>query len=465
MVCNHFQVNQLAGATARQISINRRRKCGSRAARLVIFGSGRHRDDDSFAIVTYEIRELSGEKELTKALEVFFASMVGLPVPSGDPGILEMVEPGRPLGAFLPGPAGDPELVATAGSFTSRLTVPGGAKLPMGAVTDVGVLPTHTRRGLASALIRRQLQQSVERGESVASLRASEATIYERFGYGIASATVMVEVDVARAQLRPTLPAAAGSGEQVRFVDPRTSWDLLARIYAASAGTGRIERPQLWWNGQQWAANKNKQPLYVVLHGTPGAEEGYVRYHPTSTGHWFTASDRTIVVDDLVANTPQAYLALLRFLFSIDLVHRLVFGKLPVDHGLEKLLLDERAARTVGIDDETWLRLIDVQAALSARTYRRPEVLEVPEVTIAVTDALLPANTGGYRVSATGVQRTDDAPDLSLDVATLASVYLGGTRWWQLAQAGRVVEHHSGALAVAEQLFGTDRAPFAGTMF
>jgi predicted acetyltransferase len=369
----------------------------------------------------------------------------------------------------LPGPAGEPELVATAGSFTSRLTVPGGANLPMSAVTDVGVLPTHTRRGLASALIRRQLQQSVERGESVASLRASEATIYERFGYGIASATAMVEVNVARARLRPTLPAAveseSWSSDQVRFVDPRTSWELLARIYAASAGTGRIERPQLWWNGHQWAANRNKDPLYVIVYGTPGAEDGYVRYHPSSTGPWFTASDRTIVVDDLVANTPQAYLALLRFLLSIDLVHRLVFGKLPVDHGLEKLLLDERAARTVGLDDETWLRLIDVQAALSARTYRRPEEPAGTGVTIAVTDALLPANTGGYRISPAGVHRTDDAPDLSLDVGTLASVYLGGTRWWQLAQAGRVVENRSGAIDIAEQLFRVDRAPFAGTMF
>jgi GNAT superfamily N-acetyltransferase len=130
--------------------------------------------------VTYEIRELSDEKELTEALEVFMTSLVGLPVPSGEPGILEFMEPGRPLGLFVPGPDGS-ELVGTAGSFTSRLIVPGGARIPMAAVTDVGVLPTHTRQGLASALIRHQLQQTADRGEIVATLRASEATIYERF--------------------------------------------------------------------------------------------------------------------------------------------------------------------------------------------------------------------------------------------------------------------------------------------
>jgi predicted acetyltransferase len=414
--------------------------------------------------VTYDIRELSDEKELTRALEVFFTSLVGLPVPEGEPGVLEFVEAGRPLGLFLPGPDGDPELVGTAGSFSSRLTVPGGALVPMAAVTDVGVLPTHTRRGLASALIRQQLQQTAERGEIVATLRASEATIYERFGYGVASATTAVEVQVARAQLRPTVPAeAAPAGEQspaVRFVDPKASWDLLARIYARGSGVGRIERPQLYWNGQQWAANQTKDPRYLVVHGAPGAEDGYLRYHSDSVGPWFTSSDRAIVVDDLIAHTPQAYLALLRFLLSIDLVHRIVFGKIPVDHSLEKLLLDERAVQTTGVKDETWLRLIDVQAALSARTYRGSTA-----VTIAVLDELLPENTGTYRVSASGVERTDADPELTLDVAALATVYLGGTRWWQLAYGGRAVEHRPGALADADQLFGIDRAPFAGTMF
>jgi len=430
------------------------------------WGSGWWWDGDSFGLVTYDIRELSDEKELTRALEVFCTSLVGLPVPDGEPGILEFVEAGRPLGVYLPGPNGDLELVGTAGSYTSRLTVPGGAKVPMAAVTDVGVLPTHTRRGLASALIRRQLQQTAERGEIVATLRASEATIYERFGYGIASATTAVEVQVARARLRPTVPVdAVGSGEDadsaaVRFVDPKASWELLARIYAHGSGVGRIERPQVYWNGHQWAANRTKDPLYVVVHGAPGAEDGYLRYHSDSVGPWFTSSDRAIVVDDLIAHTPQAYLALLRFLLSVDLVHRIVFGKAPVDHSLEKLLVDERAVRTTGISDETWLRLIDVQAALSARTYRGSRA-----VTIAVIDDLLPANTGRYRVSASGVERTDADPELTVDVAALACVYLGGTRWWQLAYGGRAVEHRPGALEDAEQLFGLDRPPFAGTMF
>jgi predicted acetyltransferase len=413
--------------------------------------------------VNLDIRELSDEKDLDRALKVFFASMVGLALPGSDTSVLEFVEAGRPLGLFRPGADGEPEMVGTAGSFTSRLTVPGGARIPMSAVTDVGVLPTHTRQGLASALLRHQLEQAAGRGEIVATLRASEATIYERFGYGVASALATVEVDVTRAKLRPTVPAPApivAERPVVRFVDPESCWELMARLYPTRTQAGTIERPRLWWRSNEHWATQSKDPWYVVAHGAPGAEDGFVRYRPTSTGHWFTAADRTIVVDDFVTTTPQAYLGLLRFLFSVDLLQKVRFARFPVDHALEKLVLDERAVRTVETGDETWLRLVDVQAALSARTYTGSGA-----VTIAVTDDLRPVNTGRYRVSADGVERTEAAADLSLGVAALATVYLGGTRWWQLEPAGRVVEHTAGAIDIADALFATPRLPFAGTMF
>jgi predicted acetyltransferase len=408
--------------------------------------------------VTHDIRELSDKDDLGRALEVFYTSLVGLVSPQREPEVVDFVEPGRPLGLFLPGPDGEPELVGTAGSFSSRLIVPGGAQVRQAGVTDVGVLATHTRRGLGSALIRHQLAQTAQRGELVATLRASEGGIYERFGYGIASSTAKVELEVGRARLRPTLPAEPEPA-RVRYADARTRWQLMARIYSGATETGRTERPQWWWRAQDRVVERSKEACYVVTHGEPGNEDGYLRYRPENRGQ--RSGDRLLLlVDDLVAHTPQAYLGLLRMLLSVDRTETIEFGALPVDHSLEKLVLDERAVRTVAIKDETWLRLVDVPAALSARTYRGSGA-----VTIAVTDEQLPANTGRYRVSSSGVQRTEQPPELSVDVAALATVYLGGTKWWQLARAGRVREHTGEALARAEELFGTDRLPYAGTMF
>jgi predicted acetyltransferase len=77
-------------------------------------------------------------------------------------------------------------VVGGAGAFPFELTVPGGV-VRCGGVTVVGVLPTHRRRGVLTAMMRAQLEDIRDRGEPIAALWASEEVIYGRFGYGMAS--------------------------------------------------------------------------------------------------------------------------------------------------------------------------------------------------------------------------------------------------------------------------------------
>src|SRR5438876_8088934 len=86
------------------------------------------------------------------------------------------------------------ELVATAGIFSCEMTLPGGT-LPCGGVTRVAVVTTHRRRGLLTAMMRRQLDDMHERGEPLAALYASEAPIYGRFGYGLATYQAAMEIE------------------------------------------------------------------------------------------------------------------------------------------------------------------------------------------------------------------------------------------------------------------------------
>ena len=113
-----------------------------------------------------------------------------------------VVEPERTLAMRDRG-----RIVAGTGIFSRRLAVPGGV-VPAAAVTLVGVLPTHRRRGLMSTLMRRQLADVHEAGrEAVAALWASEAVIYGRFGYGLA--TIATQLDVARRSARLRRPSDA----------------------------------------------------------------------------------------------------------------------------------------------------------------------------------------------------------------------------------------------------------------
>jgi predicted acetyltransferase len=398
---------------------------------------------------------LESEDELIAAANVFRAAMIGFPPLSNlAPGqIRTLLEPGRTIGAFVDG-----KLVGTADAVTSGLTLPGGAVVGHAAVTHIGVLPSFTRKGIATDLIGHQLHDIAGRGEVVATLRASEATVYERYGYGVAGSSQTVEVQTAHATLRP----GVGYGGPVRLLDPAQVWDVLPRIYADNRPSrpGTIDRPDVWWQGLRLRTEPGSGPWYVAVHGASGSETGFVRYRPIDTDAWFISDQRTIMVEDFFAPHIEAYLGLLRFLLGLDLIDRVVFWMLPVDDPLPWLLLDRRAAKTTAVHDETWLRIVDVQKALAARRYEG-----TGNVTLAVEDALLPDNAIVVTVAGNGAELTDQPAQLRVDVAGLGAILLGGATWYSLAMAGLARADDPAVLGIADRLFAVRDAPYAGFFF
>jgi predicted acetyltransferase len=405
--------------------------------------------------VTTDIRVLDSEGDLVAAANVFRSAMIGFPRMAGPEAeqVRQLLEPGRTIGAFADG-----QLVGTADAQTSTLTLPGGARVGHAAVTHVGVLPSFTRRGIASELVRHQLRDVAARGEPVATLRASEATIYERYGYGVATRSQTVEVQTARAALRP----GVASGGPVRLLDPADVWDVLPRIYAhhRSPRPGTIDRPDVWWRGIRLRTESTPGPWYVAVHGPAGSETGFARYRPIDTDKWFVSDARTIVVEDFFAPDTESYLGLLRFLVGLDLIDRVVFFMLPVDDPMPWLLTDQRAAKVTNAHDETWLRIVDVEKVLAVRTYA-----DGPALTIAVDDALLPHNSITVSISPDGAERVDRQPQLHVGVAGLGAALLGGTTWHRLTIAGLARTDDPAHVTAADRLFAVPQAPHAGFFF
>ena len=183
------------------------------------------------------------------------------------------------------------------------------------------------------------------------------------------------------------------------------------------------------------------------MHGEPGAETGFARYRPIDTDKWFVSDQRTIVVEDFFAPDINTYLGLLRFLLGLDLIDRVLFWMLPVDDPLPWLLLDRRAARVTATHDETWLRVVDVEKALSARQYegQRGCIVAVDDRCIRQFDQR------GYHRRRRRTNRP--APQLRVGVAGLAAVLLGGATWRSLALAGLARAEDPSVLAAAERLF------------
>jgi predicted acetyltransferase len=357
--------------------------------------------------------------------------------------------PGRCFGAFQ----GD-ELIGTTKSWAASLAVPGGALIPMAAVSRVGVRTDWTRRGVLSAMMRHQFRTLQEAGEIAATLRATEAVIYGRFGYGVATRGRTVRFDRTRATLQP------GHAGQVRLVDAETAQRLAPELYDRIGLTrpGTHTRWPGWWAVNLHRLRDDKAKM--IVHTGPDGDNGYLVYS-VKTGDYDDPNSRTVLtVDDLVAATTEARSALWRFVFRVDGVDDVLSHLRPLDEPLEWMLVDRRQCKVLAVEDETWLRLVDVQATLEARTYGKAE-----PVVLEVKDRYLPENNGAYRITEDGAHRTDQDPDLALEVDLLGATYLGDVSFTMLAEAGRIEVADPAALRRADVLFATDRAPWCGTYF
>jgi predicted acetyltransferase len=353
----------------------------------------------------------------------------------------------------------DGRAVGGTGAFAFDLTVPGGRVRAAGA-TAVGVLPTHRRRGILRSMMRAQLDACRDQGEAVAYLWATEDKIYGRFGYGIASFSAEVELP----RERSTYYAATAPVGRARLVPLREAEALIAPVYerVAIATPGMFGRTSAWWQARVLNDPEARRGgagellcLSLELDGSPAA---YALYRI----NW--GSDRgvptgAVDVIEAMGDSPAATHAIWRYLLDMDWTARIKARLLPVDHPLLLLLAEPRRLR-FNLRDGLWVRLVDVGAALAARSF-----VASGSVVIEIIDEFCPWNAGRWRVGEGGVERTQSAADLRCDVTALGSAYLGGFTWTQLARALRVEELKPGSIARADGLFRTAGAPWCVEIF
>lgn len=365
-----------------------------------------------------------------------------------------LIPPDRIHAAFDNG-----EVVGSGGVFPFETGIPGGLIRAAG-VTLVGVLPTHRRRGIFGDLMRTQLEDIHKRGEPIAYLWASEDSLYGRFGYGVAS--FCGSIDLARDRI-----AFAGDFEpagRVRLLEGDEAIDPFSEIQRAAAvrHPGMFVRTKEWWRHRrladpEWAREGGGEQVRALLEldGRPAAYALYRMHFSAERGipNGFTS------VIEAIGDSAEATREIWRYLLDIDWMARVRAHLLPLDHELFLLLRDPRRLR-FEFRDGLWVRIVDVQAALNGRTFKPGE-----PVVLEMQDELCPWNAGRWRVSSEGAERTDASAELSLPVASLGSVYLGGFGFGQLARAGRVEELAEGALDRADALFRADRYPWCPEIF
>lgn len=373
-------------------------------------------------------------------------------------GVYQTGEPApHSLGADVP--------VATFASWRKTLNIGFGNLLDTHLISSVTVRTSHRRRGLLRQMMSEDLTLAKEDGVAIAALTASEASIYGRFGFGVATSEQSIKVDTSARFKLHHVPVGT-----VEVADPKVLLELAPQVFGQQHRLmpGSIDRQESYRQVVSGSVGRDgaegdggpDAKIKTALHYAPdGAVDGYVSY---KFGGW-DKEPGTMEIVDLVAATPAAYLELWQYLGAIDLVERVTWSGAPVDNPLTWALEDPRCVEESNPRDMLWLRILDVPKALEARQFSMDGtvVLKVHD-SLGLTPGTFSLEVRDGRATVTV---SEAAPDLDLDISALSSIYLGGVHPVTLVAAGKVQENQAGAALLAARMFAVERPAFCQTHF
>ena len=353
-------------------------------------------------------------------------------------------------------------IVGTLGVFALDMTVPGGS-MQCAGTTWVTVSATHRRQGLLRALMASHLDEARQNGDPIAALWASESSIYGRFGFGVAADELTLKIDRNFVAFRDDAPTPA----ETRFIDLGEAATVLPAAYETMRRElpGSFGRTEAWWKNRRLRDDPDHRDgmsdLRVLVARSPDGDiDGYAmfRIKPNWEGHH---ADHTVHVVELLGTTPASWSGLWHATLGHDLATTVEAGSRATDEPLLDMLAAPRRAEQT-VSDNVWVRVLDVEAALTGRTYAGPGT-----VTFALDDRM--GLTGGtWRLETDGESSTcsptDADPELAFDVEVLGAALLGRPRFAALRRAGRVHGDHRAAVAT-DRLFRHDRAPACPEVF
>ncbi len=352
--------------------------------------------------------------------------------------------------------------VGSAGVFAFDMSTTGGRTVKTAGLTIVAVMPTHRRRGVLRSLMRRHLDEARGHGQPIAALWASEANIYGRYGYGVASFAGDVSIERDRSAFVSPTPAF-----EARFVNDDEAISIMPTLWdrARLIAPGMPSRSESWWRNRKLLDIESVRagfgPLQRVVFNVDGNHEAYALYRVRLTIESNDIPVTTIKVIEAIGATPKGTHVAWRYLCDLDLAKRIEAANLPVDHPLFLLLAEPRRAHH-STYDALWVRIVDIESALAARAYSSPE-----SIVLEIEDAMCPWNSGRFLLNGqTGrVSRTHEHADIHLPISSLGSAYLGGISFSRMADVGAVEAKNEHALEKADRLFRSTRAPWCPEIF
>ncbi len=348
-------------------------------------------------------------------------------------------------------------VVATAATVDHVVVVPGGGTLPMAGLTSVVVRPTHRRRGLLRQLIGIHLEDARQRGVAISGLWSSDASIYGRFGYGLAAESDHLEI----ADARTVGLGAPRELDATEWADEPRARAVLPAIYARAIASrpGALMRSEVWWRERRFLeapymrAGASLRRHVLARRGDELV--GYLAFRQRTSWTDGVAAGKIEIIE-LIGVDAQAEATLWRFALQIDLFPNVSWDNAPIDDVLAWTVADGRQVKRRRVDG-LWIRVDDIATALTARTYAADG-----ELRFSVEGAGFALVVEGGR--AASCTPSSEKTEITMSRAALGTLYLGGVPASRLARAN-VIAGSPAALARADRLFSSTIAPWCPELF
>ncbi len=337
--------------------------------------------------------------------------------------------------------------------FTARFN---GMAAKLGGISAVGTLPEYRRQGFVRRIMQQAIADMRDRGQYVTALWASQAAIYQRYGFAQTTVNVAYQINPQDIQfVSPTPPQGL-----CRRYSLEDGYPIIRQLYIDFISHRHLylHRSKTLWGNNALAENNADGPVYIAVYrDADDAPQGYVVYTTRSGKVQHAARGQELVIRDMAWLTSDACLGLWTFIAKHDLVGRVRYATAPPDDPTPMLLQEPRLLHPQW-QEGIWLRLTDVQNALATRGYDAPGrlVIEVDG------DDLADWNNGVFEVETDGdsaqSKAVASAPDVRLGIRALAALYSGRHSAQTLANWGLLSGEHT-AIAAADRLFQSRFAP------
>ena len=336
----------------------------------------------------------------------------------------------------------------------------GGNIVPVMAINTVAVRPTHRRRGLMRMMMDHHLRRARAEGFALAALSASEATIYGRFGFGVATRHVGWKIDTRCFAIRPDVVVAPGSLE---LADPPLDKNIFERLSAGHQLTHRgafsalgmhlAKADGTWDFDEQGPSRKLRYLLHFDDSGTP---DGFAEFKHGGFENKQSDSPAPTAILSVCSPSPEIDRALWQGLASFDLVEKLTYESAAPDDPLPSSLVDPWAIKQNVIRDGIWLRILDLEKAVADRGFESDG-----HVVIKVVDSMGFCEGAWCITVREGrgeAARTSLSPAVELGVDSLARLWFGDVTAVQLARSG-LIHGSPGSVQKLSRLFATAFRP------